>query len=32
MEQVTAVAYERAVEATQPGHYIQLPNGQWVRK
>ena len=32
MAQVTAVAYERAVEATQPGHYIQLPNGQWVRK
>lgn len=32
MAQVTAVAYERAVEATQRGHYIQLPNGQWVRK
>ncbi|MCB1671300.1 MAG: YdbL family protein [Gammaproteobacteria bacterium] len=32
MAQVTAVAYERAVEATQAGHYIQLPNGQWVRK
>lgn len=32
MAQVTSLAYERAVEATQPGHYIQLPNGQWVRK
>lgn len=32
MAQVTTLAYERAVEATQSGHYIQLPNGQWVRK
>jgi len=32
LAQVTAVAYERAVEATERGHYIQLPNGEWVRK
>ena len=32
MTEVTTVAYERAVQATAPGHYIQLPNGQWVRK
>lgn len=32
MAQVTALAYQRAVEATQPGHFYQLPNGAWVRK
>lgn len=32
MAQVTTLAYEQAVQATQPGHYIQLPNGDWVRK
>ena len=32
MAQVTSLAYERAVAATQPGHFIQLPNGEWVRK
>ena len=32
MAQVTSLAYEQAVQATQPGHYIQLPNGDWVRK
>ena len=32
MTQVTALAYEQAVQATQAGHYIQLPNGSWVRK
>ena len=32
MTQVVALAYERAVQETQPGHYIQLPGGQWVQK
>jgi uncharacterized protein YdbL (DUF1318 family) len=32
MAQVTTLAYEQAVQATQSGHYIQLPNGDWVRK
>ncbi len=32
VEQVAAIAYERAVEATQPGHFVQLPDGAWVRK
>lgn len=32
MAQVTTLAYEQAVQATQAGHFIQLPNGDWVRK
>ena len=32
MEQVAAVAFERAVQATQSGHYIQDASGNWVRK
>lgn len=32
MEQVTALAYAQAVEATRPGHFVQLPNGAWTRK
>lgn len=32
IEAVAALAYERAVEATQPGHYIQDQSGRWVRK
>ncbi|NKB32919.1 MAG: DUF1318 domain-containing protein [Pseudomonadales bacterium] len=32
VEQVAAVAYERAVQATQSGHYIQNASGAWVRK
>ncbi len=32
VQQVAAVAAERAAEATQSGHYIQNANGQWVRK
>lgn len=32
VEQVTAVAYERAVQATQSGHYIQNASGRWVQK
>lgn len=32
LEQVAAVAYERAVEATQAGHFIQNASGSWVRK
>jgi len=32
MAQVTTLAYDQAVQATQSGHYIQLPNGDWVRK
>lgn len=30
--QVGAVAYERAVEATRPGHYIQSQSGAWQQK
>jgi uncharacterized protein YdbL (DUF1318 family) len=30
--QVAAVAFERAVEATQSGHYLQDASGNWVRK
>lgn len=32
LTQVAAIAYERAVEATQSGHYIQNAGGQWMRK
>ncbi|MXY91271.1 MAG: DUF1318 domain-containing protein [Gammaproteobacteria bacterium] len=32
MEQVAAVAWERAVQATRSGHYLQDENGRWVRK
>ena len=32
IEQVAAVAYQRAVEATQPGHFYQNSGGAWVRK
>ncbi|MDA1371508.1 MAG: YdbL family protein [Proteobacteria bacterium] len=32
LEAVAALAYERAVEATQAGHYIQDQSGRWVRK
>ncbi len=32
IEQVAALAFERAVQATQPGHFLQAANGQWVRK
>jgi len=32
VEQVTAVAYERAVQATRSGHYIQNASGRWVQK
>lgn len=32
VNQVAAVAYERAVQATQAGHFVQNANGQWVRK
>lgn len=32
LTQVAAVAYERAVQATQSGHYIQNAAGQWIRK
>lgn len=32
VEQVAAVAFERAVEATQSGHYLQDASGNWVRK
>lgn len=32
VEQVAAVAAERAAQETQPGHYIQAANGSWVRK
>ena len=32
LRQVAALAYEKAVEATQPGHFIQDASGAWVRK
>ena len=32
VEQVAAVAYERAVQATESGHYVQDASGNWVRK
>lgn len=32
IEQVRLVAYERAVQATQSGHYIQNSSGNWVKK
>lgn len=32
LEQVAAIAFERAVEATQSGHYIQNASGAWVQK
>ena len=32
VEQVAAVAWERAVQATRAGHYVQDENGRWVRK
>lgn len=32
IEQVAALAYERAVEATASGHYYQNAGGSWVRK
>lgn len=32
VRQVAALAYEKAVEATQPGHYIQDASGAWIRK
>ena len=32
LEQVAALAYERAVEATKSGHFIQNASGAWVRK
>ncbi len=32
LEQVEDLAYQEAVEATEAGHYVQLPNGRWVRK
>lgn len=32
LQQVAAVAAERAAQATQSGHFIQNANGQWVRK
>ena len=32
VEQVAALAYERAVEATKAGHFIQNASGAWARK
>lgn len=32
MQQVTALAGEKAFTKTQPGHYIQNASGQWVKK
>lgn len=32
MEQVTALAGIKAIERTQPGHFIKNNDGQWVKK
>lgn len=32
MQQVTALAGEKALAKTQPGHFIQNTAGQWVKK
>lgn len=32
LNQVAALAYEEAVEATRSGHYIQDAGGSWVKK
>lgn len=32
MQQVTALAGEKAIAKTQSGHMIQNPNGQWIKK
>ncbi|MFT6092717.1 MAG: hypothetical protein ACJA2Q_000606 [Pseudohongiellaceae bacterium] len=32
VEQVSALAYDKAVEATQSGHYLQDQSGAWVKK
>ena len=32
VEQVAALAWERAVQATRSGHYLQDENGRWERK
>ena len=32
LEQVAALAYEKAVEATLPGQYLQDASGAWVKK
>lgn len=32
VEQVAALAYEKAVEATLPGQYLQDASGAWVKK
>lgn len=32
VEQVAALAWERAVQATRAGHYVQDANGRWQRK
>jgi len=32
VEQVQALAYQQAVDATQPGHYLQNASGSWVKK
>lgn len=32
VEQVSALAYERALGATQNGHYVQNASGAWVKK
>ncbi len=32
VDQVQALAYQQAVDATQSGHYLQNASGAWVRK
>ncbi|MFT5756819.1 MAG: hypothetical protein ACI9LM_001544 [Alteromonadaceae bacterium] len=32
MQQVTALAGEKAIAKTQPGHFIQSASGSWVKK
>ncbi|MDN0074587.1 YdbL family protein [Crenobacter sp. SG2303] len=32
LDQVAALAGQKAIEKTPPGTYIKTPNGQWVKK
>ena len=32
LEQVELLAGEKAIEKTQPGHWVRLPDGEWVPK
>ena len=32
LKKIEAIAGEKAISKTKPGHYIQLPNGKWKKK